>query len=102
MKRTRATINEVKHIEDWLRYKDESTCPFNVFSKFPPFQDKCKICYGYFPSLRKKVLEKKVKIKDETLYLCPCMIYEKSYVVRRAKQLVKEAYEKDKSNSQGS
>ena len=95
MKRTRATINEVKYIEAWLKNPDKSGCPFQtLILQIMVGERWCEICFGYFPALRERAYD--------VICWCPCSVYGIRYVTKVAKQLVKEAYEKDKSNSQGS
>jgi len=95
MKRTKATLGEIKYIEAWLKNPDKSGCPFpheairlehtqraEVY-RLPGVTSgdvKCEICYGYFPTLRERA--------RGVLCGCPCSVYRKSYVVSVAKEIL--------------
>jgi len=69
--------DEIKNlIMDWLIERDEKECPFGNI------EARCEICKSLF---------KRLPYEGDPSYLvCPCNAYSKSYVVKRAKDFVRD------------
>ena len=71
---------EVRAIRTWLKSAKSklwATCPF-----LENWEGRCLVCRAIFPKLARKQVEENYETG------CPCYLYSKSYVVRRARLIL--------------
>ena len=76
----------VEQIKVWLKKGDSSLCPFNSLAHNFGNKADGEFCKSLFPDIAEIYFSGPPK--DTCCYTCPCSIYRRSVVVKRAREFV--------------